>query len=200
MMKQIYQYLLLIALPLIILTGCSERELTFDRTYPNLAIVDEFREKRQLELQEEIKNAPNTILETRPKPRSLIIHDLAYAHPSQYCWDPSYLECDSRMTPLHPYNNTQIDLSSLVLDSNKTIRITLDSFRGQILPYPTRIETYIYDYDKNLHLYQAVDLTDIKGFNLTLPSESKANIFLFKVFYTDEIQGIAYHPFMIVTK
>ena len=67
MMKKMNKYLLLFSL--LILTGCNERALTFERTYPNQAIIDEMREKRQLEIEEEKKNAEKMIKETKPKPR-----------------------------------------------------------------------------------------------------------------------------------
>lgn len=205
-MKKIYQYLLLIVL--LILTGCSERELTFDRIYPNLAKIDEFKEKRQLEIEEEKKNAPNTIRETRPTPRSLLIYEpidnvAKYANVSQYCWD-YYLDCDERMKPQHPYDiiTSKYSLPALTLSAKRTLEISVESGRGVVLPFPTRIEAYTYDYDKNLHLYQTVDddTEGIKMFNLTLPSEPGLSMFLFKVFYKGEVQGISYHPFMIITK
>lgn len=216
-LKKINQLLLLFAF--IILTGCSQRELTFDRVYPNLAIVEDFREKRQLEIEEEIKNGPQTILETRPQPRSLIIYDPRkknntekrqlgqkelpqVAQASQYCWELNYLECDERMKPVHPYDSSEIDLPIIVLD-RKYFEVSIDTYRGVIIPFPTRIEAYIYDQNKNLQLYQAFEPKAENQpfiFPLTLPSESKSFIFQFKVYYTGDIQGVTYHPIMIFTK
>lgn len=205
-MRKIVLFLILVVL--IILTGCSERELTFDREYPNLAIVDEFREKRKLEIEEEIKNAPYRILETRPKPRRLLIYDATtdsyeYAHPSQYCWELNYLECDERMKPVHPYDSSEINLSSMVIGRN-SFEVTIENGRGAVIPYPDRIEAYIYDQNKNLQLHQAFD-SKSEGqpieFILTLPSDTgkKTYMLQFKVIYKGDIEGVSYHPFMIFT-
>ena len=43
-MKKISRYLLITIL--LILTACSERELSFNRTFPNTVLLDELREKR----------------------------------------------------------------------------------------------------------------------------------------------------------
>ena len=197
MMKKFSLFLLLTLV--LVLTACSERELTFDRTYPNFAKVDEYREKRQLEIEEEIRNAAKTILETRPTPRSLIITGTTskYAHASQYCWD-NYLECGSRMNPVHPYDSTEIRLSTLTTTNNK-LQISIETAREATLPYPTRIEAYIYDRSKNLNLYQSYDLKNNEDiFNVTLPEEPSVYMFHFKTFYTGEVQGLSFHPIMIV--
>lgn len=196
-MKKISRYLLITIL--LILAGCSERELTFDRSYPNTAILDELRDKRQLEIEEEIKNAPNTIMETKPLPRSLLIFEprtksTAYAHPSQYCWDYNYLDCDARMHPKHPYDSDEIVLSTLILNPNMRLEISVDIGRDVILPFPSQIEVYIYDQNRSLQLYHVVDnATDIKTFTINLPSELGNYTFLFKAFYKGETQGISYH-------
>lgn len=214
-MKKIPQLLLLIVF--IILTGCSQRELTFDRVYPDQAIVDEFREKRKLEMEEEIKNGPKTIMETRPKPRSLIIYDPRkkpkenqdfnwkelpqVANASQYCWELNYLVCDERMKPVHPYDSSEIELPTLLLD-RKYFEVSIDTSRGVIIPFPTLIEAYIYDQNKNLQLYQAFEpKTEGQSFifPITLPSEHKSFILQFKSYYKGDIQGVSYHPIMIIT-
>ena len=203
---------------LLIITGCSQRELTFDRVYPDLTKVDEFREKRQLEIEEEIKSGPNTIMETRPQPRSLIIYDPRKkksneeqqfdkkelpqgAHASQFCWEFNYLHCDERMKPVHPYDSTEIELASIVLD-REYFEVSIDTSRGVIIPFPTRIEAYIYDRNKNIQLYQAFEpKTEGQSFifPVTLPSEPKSFMFQFKVIYKGDIEGVSYHPIMIYT-
>lgn len=212
---------------IITLTGCNERELTFDRIYPDTAKLDEYREKRQLEIEEEIKNSPTLVLETRPKPRSLLINEpivdiepseeldpsesLEPIEPnkinvssSQFCWDYNYLDCDARVKPQHPYDIpllALVDVKSVISSTNEVLQIFMELDRGSILPYPTRIEAYIYDLNKNLHLYQTVeDTTDIMQFELTSPSEPGSYMFLIKVFYKGEVQGVSYHPFKNITK
>lgn len=187
-----------------ILTGCSERELTFDRTFPNTAILDEFREIRQLEIEEEIKNAPNEIRETRPLPRSFLIYEpktetSKYAHASQYCWDYNYLDCDERMKPKHPYDSDEIELQTLAFNPNTILDIYSEQGRGALLPYPSQVEVYIYDQEKNLQLVHTVDdLTEHNMFKYKLPSEQGVYFYQFKAYYKDEIQGISYHPFMFI--
>ena len=201
-MKKISLYLFVTIL--FILTGCSERELLFDRTFPNTVILDDFREKRQLEIEEEIKNAPKTIKETRPLPRSFVISDPeakkgAYADASQYCWEDNYLDCDERMKPQHPYENASIVLKNLSLYSNTILEISSEQGRDVILPYPSQVEVYIYDQERNLQLVHTVDnLTEHNMFKYQLPSEPGAYFYQFKAYYKGEVQGISYHPFLFI--
>ena len=108
------------------------------------------------------------------------------------------------MKPKHPYDIDSLKYSPfpyLTLATKGTIEISVEPGRGAVLPFPNRIEVYIYDSDKNLHLYQAVgDTNEVKMFNLTTPSEPGFNMFLLKAIYKDEVQGISYHPFRIYTK
>ena len=202
MMRKISYYLLLVIL--IILTGCSERELTFDRAFPNTAILDEFREIRQLEIEEEIKNAPNEIRETRPLPRSFLIYEprsdtSKYAHASQYCWEYNYLDCDGRMKPKHPYDSNEIKLQTLAFNPNTILDIYSEQGRGATLPYPSQVEVYIYDQERNLQLVHTVDdLTEHNMFKYKAPSEPGVYFYQFKAYYKGEIQGISYHPFMFI--
>ena len=158
------------------------------------------------------------ILETRPQPRTLIIYnprkknnngDQQFgkkelpqsAQASQYCWELNYLDCDERMKPVHPYDSSEIELPSLVLD-RKDFEVTIDTSRGVILPFPSLIEAYIYDQNKNLQLYQTYD-PKAGGqnfiFPITLPAESKTFMLQFKAYYKGDIQGVSYHPIMIFT-
>ena len=201
-MKKISRYLLITIL--LILTACSERELSFNRTFPNTVLLDELREKRQLEIEEEIKNAPNDIRETRPLPRSFLIYEprsdtSKYAHASQYCWEYNYLDCDERMKPKHPYDSSEIKLDTLAFNPNTILEIYSEQGRGATLPYPSKVEVYIYDQEKNLQLVHTVDdLTEHNMFKYKLPSELGVYFYQFKAYYKGEIQGISYHPFMFI--
>ena len=52
-MKWINRFIVLVCF--LLLTGCSERELTFDRVYPDTSHLDELRENIQLEIKEEMR-------------------------------------------------------------------------------------------------------------------------------------------------
>lgn len=201
MIRLINRYLLLVVL--LILTGCSVRELTFDRTYPDTSKLDEFRKERQLEIEEEIRNLPNTIMKTKPKPRSITvskpvdystrttISEMAISNVTQYCWDYNYLDCE-RIIPIHPYDFPHYILDSLHVKANTLVEIYADRDRIN-LPFPFRIEVYVYDQNRNLNLYQTIE-SDSNTFELTTPSEQGIYMMLIKAYYDWEIDGISYHP------
>ena len=192
---------------LIVLTGCSERELTFDRIYPNTANLDEMREKRKQEIKEEQKDVAAYIIERNLAPRELYLtlpddeDKGAYlAKAMQYCWAITEEEC-VRIQPMHPYddqvNQKYMPVIRIAANQKLYIRNNLDLISNPI-PFPARIEAYIYDDNKNLQLHETVyGTTPGEPFVYTAPSTSGLYMFQFKAYYEGEVEGISYHPYPI---
>ena len=188
-MKIFRCYLLLIVL--LIITGCSQRELSFNRKYPDTTRIDEFREKRQFEIEEEIRNLPKMIMENYSAPRNIEIvfrKTELLLSANQYCWELNYLDCE-RMTPVHPSDIRNFHIQSLNARKNELINVSVAQDPINF-PTPARIEVYIFDENRNLNLFQSLDSTPI---DFRAPTEPGIYMFLFKVIYQWEIDGIAYH-------
>lgn len=194
-MKIVRFYLLLIVF--LILAGCSQRELTFDRKYPDTTKIDEFREKRQFEIEEEMRNLPKKILETSARPRSLEIMTKKMLIPldaNQYCWDLNYLDCE-RMTPVHPSDIRNFNIHILNARTNELIEVSVAEDPINF-PTPVRIEVYLFDENRSLDLFQTLESTS-NNFDFRVPTEPGMYTFLFKVIYQSEIDGIAYHSLKV---
>ena len=179
---KIFRYCLLLTV-LLIITGCSQRELTFDRTFPDTTRIDEFREKRQFEMEEEIRNLPKMIMENYAAPRNIEIvfrKNLLPLSANQYCWDLNNLDCE-RMTPVHPSDIRNFHIESLNARKNELINVSVAQ-EPINFPTPTRIEVFIFDENRNLNLFQALDSTSNK-FDFRAPTEPGIYMFLFKVIY-----------------
>ena len=192
----------IIFIGLLILTGCRERELTIDRVYPDTTILEKVREKNERELKEKEIREKSLVVRLNEKkitPRSLELsspNDASgyTANPTQYCWALIPGECEL-MQPIHPDDNKTpyYSLYYLRVAANEKIYIGIGESVGEILvPLPTRVEAYIYDENKNLHLHETIDNPG-KNIEITPPSNSGSYIFLFKVIYSDEAEGISYH-------
>ena len=68
-MSLISRFIILVFL--LLLTGCNERELTFDRTYPDTSHLAELQENKQLELKEKMKNLPDYLTKNNVRPREM---------------------------------------------------------------------------------------------------------------------------------
>ena len=98
------------------------------------------------------------------------------------------------MQPIHPNDNLAhtYRLYYLRVTPNEKISIGINTLTSAVVPYPARVEAYIYDANKNLHLHETIDRPDIT-FEVTSPSNLGSYIFLFKAYYEGEAKGIAYH-------
>ena len=198
-MKWINRFIILVCF--LLLTGCSERELTFDRVYPDTSHLDELRENIQLEIKEEMKNLSAYMTENNVPPRSLFFtipnrggYDI---RAFQFCWAPILEECES-MQPKHPYESKNNDLFAENSNPNEVIRLTPDLAPGTV-PFPVRIEGYYYDENNNLQFHEELVNTG-DSFLFTAPAESKSFIFQFKAYYEGDVEGISYHPYRIAVK
>ena len=200
-MKKV-KYLILFVV-LLVLTGCSERVLTFDRTYPDTSRLEEARAKKQLELKLEIEieedNLASTLKKQNKRPRSLHFYSEtdtnAYSvDVTQYCWANKLEECGN-IQPIHPNDNTTpyYILYYLRVAPNEEISIGVDSSNSAIVPNPARIEAYIYDENKNLHLYETIDKPGIIS-EITAPSNPGLYIFQFIAYYEGDVEGVSYYP------
>ena len=187
-MKKVKYFIIFVGL--LVLTGCSVRELTFDRAYPDTSSLEEARAKNKLEGE----NLVVTLNEQNTPPRSLYLFrpngSTEYTVVgTQFCWAIKSEECES-MQPIYP-NYT---LEFLRIAANKEFYLGVDTLNGsEAVPYPTRIEAYIYDKSNNLHLHEAKDITG-RHFVFTAPSIPDSYTFLFKVYYEGDVEGISYHP------
>jgi len=198
-MKWVSHFLILVGF--LMLTGCSERELTFDRAYPDTSHLDELRKSIQLKLEEEIKNLPANMTENKVSPRELHVSipngKFSILRAFQFCWAVTIEECES-MQPKHPYENKNNDLFAENSNPNEVIRLTPDLAPGTV-PFPVRIEGYYYDENNNLQFHEElIKVGD--SFLLTAPAESKSFIFQIKAYYEGDVEGISYHPFRIAVK
>lgn len=198
-MKWINHFIIVVCF--LLLSGCSERELTFDREYPDTSDLDELREKKQLQIKEEMKNLPVYMRENNVPPRNLLVstpnsggHDI---RAFQFCWAVTIEECESSQ-PKHPFEYKNNVLLAVNLNPNEILRLTPNMAPG-IVPFPVRIEGYFYDENNNLQFHEELINTG-DSFLFTAPSESKSFIFQFKAYYEDNVKGISYHPYRIAVK
>lgn len=196
---------LLIFVILLVLSGCSERELTFERTYPDTAYLDDKREKRKQEIEKEQKDIAAYIIDRNSAPRELLLtvklekEDTQDRHgyiarPIQYCWAITLEECE-RIQPIHPNDDKRNTLGTLRIAANQ--KFSLSNFLDIVpnpVPLPARIEAYIYDENKNLYLHETVyGTTPGSEFLFTAPNPG-FYIFQFKAYYEGDVQGVSYHP------
>lgn len=197
-----FKYLILFV-SLLVLTGCSERELTFDRLYPDTSSLDEARAKKLLELELEIKkegvDLASTLKKENKRPRTLhlsSINDLMgySADVTQYCWANKRDECE-RIQPIHPndISGPFYNLNYLRVAAKEKLSLGVDISGSVLVPFPARVEAYVYDENKNLHLYEAIDNPG-KNFYITAPLKLGSYIFQFKLYYEGDVEGISYHP------
>ena len=201
-MKKFKYFIIFVGL--LVLTGCSERELTIDRVYPDTSSLEEAREKRQQELRiEKEVDLLSTLKKDNKRPRSLGISspndNTGYTvEAGPHCWANKLEECE-RMQPIHPNDNSApfYALYYLRVAQNEKIVLGVDQTGPMHVPFPARVEAYIYDENKNLHLHEALDNPE-KNFYITAPSNLGSYIFQFKLYYEGDVEGISYHPHGII--
>ena len=195
-MKKLKYFIIFVGL--LVLSGCSERALTFDRVYPDTSILDEVREKRQLEIEEELKNLAVYMMKQSVPPRELqftsYLDDMGYqGEATQFCWAVKLEECQT-IQPIHPYDikSPFYALNFVRVAANQNFDIGINLADGPT-PFPVRVEAYIYDENKNLQLYETIDKPG-EIFGLTVPATPGFYTFMFKLYYEGIVEGISYHP------
>lgn len=182
------------------LVGCSARELEFDRHYPDTSKLEAMKQA-----QENTKGSDEQIarfLQLKPKPRDFSMLDSnkrgIMLYPTKYCWSTTITDCEN-YEPKHPYEDQNNRLLGLTLKANSETIVTINSEESDV-PFPNVIEIYTYDIDKNLVLYDSVEMGTY-DFKFTLPKESGTHLFIFKALFTEEkIQGVAFYAAEIVVE
>ena len=205
-------YLLILISLCVILSGCNERTLTFDRKYPDTTEIDELRSKKAEEI---IKGKTGKVFSHLPgsnvapddikltyyitvgdkaeikAPRSLL------TSPLQYCWRKTVEECNHlRPTNLH-INIAPIEVSSYIL-TKVTLkpgeRVSLNMFNiNDTTPLADYLELYILEKDGSLTPYPLSPL-DKYNYAFDVPKEEYSYIFIIKAIFETQIGGIAYYP------
>lgn len=192
--------LITILFMILFLVSCSERELSFDREYPDTSKLDEVREKRRLEIEEERKNLATYMMQKAIRPRSLRLYAddeaKAEANAEEYCWNNEMSICE-KLKPSHPYDYFS-DMQSVRIRKNTKVTIHIDPWDGP-QPYPTKIELYTYNDEKELVFVNQLDqITDTGQYEFMLPNDEISYIYMFKTYVDTDIKGIGWHPVRII--
>ncbi len=186
-------------LAMLILTGCSARELEFERTYPDTTRLDEYR--AQIEKIYAISSIDITtkVIEEWIQPRDFIftgqtIEESVYVGASQYCWGKSFRDCE-KMKAIHPSKNSDSTILNITVKPNGFIKIAPDS-NNSVLPYPQVLEVYVYE-DHKIKMYQKLLNKGTSLFEFTAPAETKNHLFMIKAYYAGKLHGISYYPINI---
>ena len=206
-MKKFY-LLMLISLS-VILSGCSERSLTFDRKYPDTSKIEELRIKKSEEL---IKGkvgtefshllgsnvAPDTIKTTyKITLNEEQVTYQYYTNPLQYCWRKTVEECN-HLTPFNinidtrPLESTMFVMTKVVLNGGHRISLNMFNIEDKT-PLADEIELYILERDGSLTPHNITKL-DKYNYSFDLPHETNNYIFMVKAIFKSNIGGIAYYP------
>jgi len=206
-MKHFYKLILFTLC--VILAGCSERTLKFDREYPDTTNLDELRIKKGEEiLKGKVGTEFSHLLGSNILPDLIEIsyiitkNDLKIRYkqntrPLQYCWRKTVEEC-AHLTPI----NIHINSHNLELSLNQMTKITLD--RGHRItlnmfnandetPLADDVELYILEKDGSLTPYPLSKL-DKYNYAFYLPKEINSYTFMIKAIFETYIGGIAYYP------
>lgn len=195
---------------LILLVGCSERELVFDRTYPDSSRYDVIKAKKQAQQAEQAEQAE------RQKSASFLIassfmpmgvnvfaeNNRGYiAYPSNFCWKATYEECaDLKFVDAFNDHVLRTNEVSYYLTFIANSKVTLSYINitsvNETMPMPDDIEIYIFNKDKTLTPYPSKKI-DAYQYEIILPSEKTTYDFVFKTIYKKQIGGVTYYPVII---
>ena len=195
--------LVLILIMLIILTGCSARELEFERTYPDTTRLDEYR--AQIEKIYAISETDITrkVIEQWIQPRDILftgqtVDNSANVGASQYCWGESFRDCE-KMKAVHPDEDPLVSILNIPVKANGRVTVTPEPIDSG-LPYPQVLEVYVYDLNRNIKMYEKVLNNGTSIFEFTAPAEAQSHIFMIKAIYAGKLYGISYYPIRIDVK
>ena len=202
-MKKIAFFLIL----LLLLVGCSERELVFDRKYPNTSKIDSIR--AQNTSNQALNDSEfSKLINSRKLPEQIDIGvesvDEGYgAWPLDYCWGATYEEC-AHIKPRDIFNTEQLGIQLPYVTFKANSKVTLTYFNlatyNKELPIPDDIEVYIFNKDLTLTPYPYRKENDYT-YEFQTPSETiGSNMFMFKAIYKTNIGGVTYYPIHITNK
>ena len=209
-MKKFYSFILISLC--VIIAGCSERTLEFDRKYPNTSKIDELRIKKTEELLKgkvgtEFSHllgsnvAPDSIkatyLITMGENAEIKVPDGFNTNPLQYCWKKTVEECN-HLTPINIHINTSplessgYRMSKAVLKPGERVSLNMFNIIDKT-PLADNIELYILERDGSLTPHPISKL-DKYNYAFDLPEDEKSYIFMIKAIFETHIGGIAYYP------
>ena len=200
-MKTTWKCALLLAM--LFLTGCSARELEFDRTYPDTTRLDEYRAQIEKIYALSSNDIATKAIEQWIQPRDFLftgqtIDDSANVGASQYCWGKSFRDCEE-MKAVHPSEDPVGAILNISVKANDRVKITPDPVDSE-LPYPEVLEVYVYDLNRNIKMYEKVGNNGSSIFEFKAPAEAGTYVFMIKAIYAGVLHGISYYPIIIDVK
>ena len=194
-------------IPILLLVGCSERELVFDRKYPNTSKIDSIRAQNASNQASNDTEFAN-LISSRNRPEQLDIGveslDVGYnTSPLVYCWSSTYEECE-HLKPSDIFNTKQLGIHIPYITIKANSKVTLTYFNlatyNKQLPTPDDIEVYIFNKDLTLTPYPYRKENDYT-YEFQTPSETiGSNMFMFKAIYKSQIGGVTYYPISITNR
>lgn len=200
-MKTLRRFVFLFAM--IVLTGCSTRELEFDRVYPDMTELDIYR--AQLEKIDELTSYEfaEQVISRNIQPRDFIFISQTNDYSTiveavQYCWGQSFRSCED-MRAVYPLGNPLDLITSISVEANGRVKVSPEPIISE-LPYPTELQLYVYDIDRKIRVYDKV-LNDFSNtFEFTVPAEAQSYVFMIKAIYSGKLHGVSYYPIKIDVK
>jgi len=197
-MKTKWKFALLLGM--LILTGCSERELEFERTYPDTTRLDEYRSQIEKIYALSTNDITTKVIEQWIQPRNLLftgqtIDDLANVAASQFCWGKSFRDCE-KMRAVHPSEDPLVSVLNISVKANGQVKVTPDSIDSG-LPYPQVLEVYVYETNRSIKMYEKILNEGTSIFEFTAPAEAQSYLFMIKAIYDGKLHGISYYPIRI---
>ena len=200
-MKKYYLLLLLV-----ILVGCSERELKFERTYPDTSRLDTIRAANKDVQQTTVDSEFAFLINSNTKPEQIDITvegvDAGYASwPTNLCWSANYEECED-LKPIDVFSNTNFDVPYKSFKTKSKIMLTYYNMATVYnqLPTPDEIEVYTIDRDLTLTPYPYRKINEYT-YEFTTPSDTTTtHMFMFKAIYKTKVGGVTYYPIAITGK
>ena len=192
-----------ILLAMLILTGCSARELEFERTYPDTTRLDEYRAQIEKIYALSSNDITTKVIEQWIQPRDLLftgqtLEDSANVGTSHYCWGKSFRDCE-KIKAVHPSEDPLMSILNISVKANGRVKITPDPIDSG-LPYPQVLEVYVYDSNRKIKMYEKVLNDGTSIFEFTAPAEAQSHIFMIKAIYAGKLYGISYYPIRINVK
>lgn len=189
-----------ILLALLVLTGCSARELEFERTYPDTVRLDEYRAQIEKIYAISSNDITTKVIEQWIQPRDFLftgetIDDSANVVASQYCWGKSFRDCE-KMKAVYPSEDTFGPILNIPVKANGIVKITPDLVDSG-LPYPPLLEVYVYDLNRKIIMYDKLVNDGTSIFKFTAPAEAQSYFFMIKAIYDGRLHGISYYPIRI---
>lgn len=186
-------------LAMLILTGCSARELEFERPYPDTTRLDEYRAQITKIYALSSNDITTKVIEEWIQPRDFLftgktIDDSLNVGASQYCWGKSFRDCE-KMKAVHPSEDPVSSILTISVKANDVIKFAPDPIDSG-LPYPQVLEVYVYE-DRKIKMYQKLLNNGTSQFEFTAPAEAQNYIFMIKAFYAGKLHGISYYPISI---